>query len=464
MSQAEKQQELLLRLQIENQQLLKFKKLNSLMHDTLESFVLTENTKSPFAVLFDMLAQELNASISALVALNDDETSYSIIATSHTLLNALPAQTLQKHSDTADQHIFSQSTIFFNLALSEKWPDALRQAFPNAASALVQPIRIGQHRYAIVMLSEQINGFNNDAKAIIASYTSFIASLLSLFENQRLAAERDQLFAKQKRIEQNMVSQEKLAAIGQLAAGVAHELNNPLGFIYSNLNTFHDYLRTIKHFIDLAYEEAPKLKVLAKASNLDFVLEDTGALIDESLDGARRSRDIIHNLRTFSHPDETSVSEIDILALIKNTLRIVTIQIKNAAVITLQEPAKQVFIKGNETQLSQVFINLINNACQAIDHSNGKIEIVIEATEKWVNISVKDNGSGISQAHMSHIFEPFFTTKDVGKGTGLGLSISRAIIEQHQGCLALENSDSNGTTFVMCLPVIELPKHANTTK
>lgn len=453
MSQSEKQQELLLQLKVENQQLLKFKKLNNLMHDTLETFAIKGREQSPFTPLFELLHQELQADDQLIVALNDDETSFSIVDATCARLKSLPAQLLHKpNSPDPGQHIFSQSTIFFDLALSPKWPEVFNSKLPQARSALIQPVRIGQHHYAIVLLSNKDKTFNIEAKAMVASYSSFIASFLSLFENQRLAAERDLLFAQQKRIEQSMVKQDKLAAIGQLAAGVAHELNNPLGFIYSNLNTLKVYLQTVQGFVQSAYATAPELKNVAATTNLSYVLEDSSDLIEESLTGARRSRDIINNLRTFAHPDDTSVSRVNLLELLESTIRIANTQIKRHAKLTLTKDIDSAIVNGNATQLSQVLLNLINNAYHATKHKQGLIVVSLTQLGHWLTIKIADNGSGINDSVLPHIFEPFFTTKDVGQGTGLGLSISRAIVEQHSGCLALEHTSPDGSIFVVSLP------------
>lgn len=458
MSQSEKQQELLLQLKVENQQLLKFKALNNLMRDTLNTFAAKGRQQSPFTSLFELLHQELQADEQFIVALNDEQTSFSIIEATDARLKNLASPIPHTQNNAAEQHIFSQSTVFFDLALSPKWPAEFRDMLPQARSALIQLIRIGLHHYAIVLISDQPKTFTIEAKTVVASYSSFIASFLSLFENQRLEIERDQLFAQQRRIEQSMVQQDKLAAIGQLAAGVAHELNNPLGFIYSNLNTLKVYMQTVQDFVYSACSTAPELKNEAATANLSFLLEDSFALIEESLTGARRSRDIINNLRTFSHPDDTSVTKVDLLELLASTIRIANTQIKHNARLTLSTDIDSAFVDGNATQLSQVLLNLINNAYHAIHHKQGLIAVSITQLGSWLTIKITDNGCGIETSMITHIFEPFFTTKDVGQGTGLGLSISRAIVEQHNGCLALEQTSAAGSVFVVSLPVSDAGK------
>ena len=209
----------------------------------------------------------------------------------------------------------------------------------------------------------------------------------------------------------------------------------------------------MQDFVYSAYSTAPELKDVAATTNLSFLLEDSFALIEESLDGARRSRDIINNLRTFSHPDDTSVSKVDLLELLTSTIRIANTQTKRNARLTLSTDIDSAFVDGNATQLSQVLLNLINNAYHAINHKQGLIAVSLTQLGRWLTIKIADNGCGIETSMITHIFEPFFTTKDVGKGTGLGLSISRAIVEQHNGCLALEQTSAAGSVFVVSLPV-----------
>lgn len=455
MSEYEKQQELLHQFKIENQQLLKFKKLNNLIKDTLDSFASNAQQQSPLKALFDILEQELHADHQAILALDDDQMHFSIIASTHAGLSKLAAQQLQGHGDT-NKHPFTDAAIYFNLDLITHWPQSIRAIVPDVRSVLTQPVSVGSHNYAIILMSNKKHGYSNEAKTLLSSYSNFIASFLSIFEHQRLAAERDRLFAQQKRIEQSMIKQDKLAAIGQLAAGVAHELNNPLAFIYSNLNTLKVYIQTLNDFVHKACDTSPALLEAAKQADLRFIMSDSIELIDESLIGARRSRDIINNLRTFSHPDDTSVAPLDIVSLLESTIRIANTQIKRRAIISFVKDCEQSMVRGNATQLSQVFLNLINNAYQAIEHNMGQINVSINLHDGWLNIKITDNGSGISQNSLPHIFEPFFTTKDVGKGTGLGLSISQAIAEQHGGCLALEQTGPDGTTFVVSLPQLDV--------
>ncbi|MCT7943981.1 sensor histidine kinase [Shewanella septentrionalis] len=452
MSKTEQQHELLMQLKVENQQLLEFKKLNSLMLKTLKAFTNHSEQSTPFYCLFELIYQELKPDLQLLITCNHNSDGFSIVSSTDEMLIGQDFQLDNALDTKPEQSIFSEPALFFDLNLTSKWPNSLRKLLPIAESALIQPVKIASRCYAIILIINHVNGFSTKAKSVMLNYSSFIASTLTLIEYQHVAAERDTLFSQQKRIEQSMARQGKLAAIGQLAAGVAHELNNPLGFIYSNLNTFELYLKDIASFITQVYNDYPELTNHHKKNNIDFILKDSTELIDESLQGARRAREIIKNLRSFSHPDESSISEINIIDLINDTVKIATTEVKKSANIIVTHYLKNAFIQGNTTQLNQVLLNLINNAHHSITRRKGLIEINTSKRENWINIEISDNGCGINENDTPHIFEPFFTTKEVGKGTGLGLSISKAILEQYNGYIALDYTGQNGTKFVISLP------------
>ncbi|WP_181160259.1 MULTISPECIES: histidine kinase dimerization/phospho-acceptor domain-containing protein [unclassified Shewanella] len=185
------------------------------------------------------------------------------------------------------------------------------------------------------MQKKEPYSFNSGAQSIISNYCSFIANTLTLRDYRHIAAERDSLFAQQKRIENSLAKEGKLAAIGQLAAGVAHELNNPLGFIYSNLNTLDVYLKDINSFINEVNNTYPEINKSVKKYKLDFILKDSIELINESQEGARRARDIIKNLRSFSHPDEQTISTINIVKLVEDTVKIAKVNLKKHIKINL---------------------------------------------------------------------------------------------------------------------------------
>ncbi|THB66301.1 MAG: GAF domain-containing protein [Gammaproteobacteria bacterium] len=265
-----------------------------------------------------------------------------------------------------------------------------------------------------------------------------------------------------------LVQQEKMASIGQLAAGVAHEINNPIGFVLSNVNTLAEYAGT---FISLLKEYETLVKNLAsgnrdsarvsmqtirdikKKEDVDYMLEDIEELVTDSLDGMERVRSIVAGLKSFARVDtETETQQADINECIQSTLKLVWNELKyNCKVETDYGEIPE--IECFPGQLNQVFMNLMVNASHAIE-KKGLIKIkTFEGDNENIIITITDNGSGIEKENISKLFNPFFTTKEVGKGTGLGLSISYGIIEKHNGTIDVESTVGEGTTFTIKLPI-----------
>ena len=255
-----------------------------------------------------------------------------------------------------------------------------------------------------------------------------------------------------------VLQNEKLASIGQLAAGVAHEINNPMGFITSNLRRLTLYFGAMSSFMQaqrtaLEQTATPELSLELAATeeelDLHFILEDGIDLVKESLEGAERVSRIVRDLRSFSRIDAPEYEETDLTNCLENALNIVNNNLKYlATVIKETEPLPPV--SCHPGQLNQVFMNLLINAGQAVT-SPGTITLKSRYDDNFVFVSVSDDGHGIPDDLRDRIFEPFFTTKEVGKGIGLGLSITRDIITKHNGEILLESS-SRGTTFTVKLP------------
>jgi PAS domain S-box-containing protein len=270
-----------------------------------------------------------------------------------------------------------------------------------------------------------------------------------------------------KMIQSQLVQQEKMSSIGQLAAGVAHEINNPLGFITSNLNTLKKYVDRLQRFLllqDAAIEamltipsqvekEVERLKAERAVLKIDFILKDAMHLIDESLDGSERVSSIVLDLKGFSRVDDVEEKLSDINAGLESTINIVWNEIKYKATVH-KEYGMLPQTKCNLGQLNQVFMNILLNAVQAIPE-HGEMRIKTWADEGRIFIAISDTGSGIAPDKIGRIFEPFFTTKEVGKGTGLGLSIAYDIVKKHGGEIAVQSEIGKGTTFTISIPVIE---------
>ncbi len=306
---------------------------------------------------------------------------------------------------------------------------------------------------------------------VVGSLTDITQRKTMEEELQRKGEEQQSLIKKLQQAHQQLLQAEKMASVGQLAAGIAHEINNPIGFVNSNMNSLQSYVGTLFGIIDQYHHSIDQLSLASatrqifsdidQQADLPFVKEDIGDLVRESLDGLRRVKDIVQSLKDFSHVGETEWQEADIHHGLDSTLNIVKNEIKYKATVEKnygQLPPVYCII----SQLNQVFMNLFVNAAHAIkDH--GTISISTGTGVKdgadWVWIKIIDSGCGIAAENLNRIFEPFFTTKPIGSGTGLGLSLAYGIINQHNGNIQVKSVVGKGTCFTIYLPVLQ-PKKA----
>lgn len=246
----------------------------------------------------------------------------------------------------------------------------------------------------------------------------------------------------------------KLSAVGQLAAGMAHEINNPIGFITSNFNAQSRYLNKIQDFFSRNLEllTGPVLEDF-RESNICRALENINVTISESLDGCVRIRDIVKDLRVFANIDQGEWDSIDLVVIIESVCHIIRGRYRNASCITLQI-APLPFIHGQPGFLAEALFSLVSNALEAVSGQQyGHVNIQSSQDDEWLYIQVEDNGPGIAPELKDKIFEPFFTTKAVGEGTGLGLSTCRDIVSAHKGKLQVENRSGGGTCVRISLPL-----------
>jgi len=272
--------------------------------------------------------------------------------------------------------------------------------------------------------------------------------------------------SRNKMLESQLLQSEKMASIGQLAAGVAHEINNPMGFIYSNLGTLSGYIEDLSQLLkkyetleqsvqegklDMASSNLDALTAEKERIDLAYLMDDIGDLITESLDGADRVRKIVLNLKEFSHVGRAEKMPSDLNAGLESTLNIVRNELKYKTTIE-KELGDIPLVPCFMQEINQVFMNLLVNAGQAIA-DQGTIHIRTYREEDWICVRVTDSGKGMSPEVQKRIFEPFFTTKRVGEGTGLGLSMAyQIIVEKHGGQLLVESTEGQGTTFTVRLP------------
>jgi signal transduction histidine kinase len=312
---------------------------------------------------------------------------------------------------------------------------------------------------------EQLREATHELEQDIARREQAEAELLQRF-NQVSA-----LNTELQQTQQQLVQSEKLASIGQLAAGVAHEINNPIGFVQSNLGSLERYFEQVMKLLD-GYQDGENLigvqvksseagrawleriEQLKKLAELDYLKEDIPDLLKESRDGIVRVKQIVADLKDFSRVDSTQEWEwVDLRTGLNSTLNIVNNEIKYRADV-VKEYGDLPHIKCLPSQLNQVFMNLLVNAAQATPegtHGTITLRCGTQADGVWVEIS--DTGAGIPEENLKRIFDPFFTTKPIGKGTGLGLSLSYGIVQKHGGRIEVKSQVGVGTTFRISLPI-----------
>ena len=271
-----------------------------------------------------------------------------------------------------------------------------------------------------------------------------------------------------KQTQNQLLQSEKLASIGQLAAGIAHEINNPVGFISSNLQTLEQYIGSYSQLLVLTEKlkkcvedknmerAALSIEELAKLEeeiNLDFIIGDIDNLLRESKVGIERIRKIVLDLRTFARTDQEVMEQTKVETIIDSILSIIANELKYKVDLK-KDYADVPMIRCNPQKLGQVFVNLLVNAAQAIK-DRGIIEIKTYQKDRFIYVDISDNGDGIAEENLKKIFDAFFTTKPVGKGTGLGLSISYEIVKKHGGDIMVKSEIGKGTTFTVMLPVGE---------
>ncbi|MBU2977278.1 ATP-binding protein [Alteromonas sp. C1M14] len=289
-------------------------------------------------------------------------------------------------------------------------------------------------------------------------------TMQSAHKDRLIAALRQDL----QEVQRQLLQAEKMASIGEITAGVAHEINNPVGFVSSNLSTLSSYIQAYQTVISTLIDSANtpnappltnvSLQALIEQHDIPFICEDIVSLIAESSEGLARVGEIINGLRLFSRIDSGERQWCDINGCMQTTLSMVNNQLKYICEQQLHlDDVPQVFI--NEGKVTQIFTNLLINAGQAIEETSkqGLITITTKHDETHVFVHITDTGIGIKREHIDKVFNPYFTTKPEGKGTGLGLSISQSLAAEHGGTLSVTSTENKGSTFTLSLPITAPP-------
>jgi two-component system NtrC family sensor kinase len=342
----------------------------------------------------------------------------------------------------------------------ERWVQTIKTPIRDEHGRVIGTAGIAREITDRKLAENAMRRANDQLEAKIEERTQALTELNNQLEKQ--LAERQSL-------EAQLVHVQKMESLGELAAGVAHEINNPVAFITSNLGTMTEYIGTLKRLLECyevmaakvsaTVEPSPELQALFQeiaeislAEDLPFIKRDIDNLLMESLDGTDRVKEIVQGLKSFARGDTDEIHEADLNECLETSLKIVWNELKYKCRVE-KRLGRLPRIPCHPGQLNQVFMNLLVNAAQAIaEHGDIFLETLLEEGE-WIVINIRDNGHGISKEHLSTIFDPFFTTKPVGKGTGLGLSISYGIIRKHNGIIQVESTPGQGSTFTIRLPI-----------
>ncbi|HTH39867.1 MAG TPA: ATP-binding protein [Rhodocyclaceae bacterium] len=258
-----------------------------------------------------------------------------------------------------------------------------------------------------------------------------------------------------KRTQQQLLHSEKMASLGRLVAGVAHELNNPISFVLGNVVALRRYVERIDTYLDAVHHRADAAPALRQELRIDKILEDLPSLIEGTVEGAERTRDVVDGLKRFSVMDRDEKATFDLVPVIERAVHWVSSAMQGRVQMCLDLP-ESILVSGSSGQMQQVLMNLVQNAADATaGQAEQRLTISARLADGQAVIEFHDNGPGIAAENLPRIFDPFFTTKPVGQGTGLGLAISYGIVERHDGKLAVANHAKGGAVFNLTLPLVQ---------
>ncbi len=426
----------------------------------LRALTEAHDTRGVFENMASVLARFIPFDDAFMLAVDDDQQLRAIHATDPIYLES--RWTL---GPTLVRVIAGETLSLFDVADAPEWKAPLESLRAHVRSALYTRLRSERSCAVLVLASAKTAAFSRRDVHLLARLAPLTdQALADIAQREAIEArtlELETLNRKLTETQSQLMQSEKMASIGQLAAGVAHEINNPIGFVYSNLAVLKQYVEgiftvlsvyeRIERSLPCDHPELERLKTLKQSVELDYLRGDTGNLLAETLDGVARVKKIVQDLRDFSHLDEAEWQRADLHQCLDSTLNMLAHEIKYK-VNVLKEYGLVPLINCLPFQLNQVFVNLLMNAAQSIE-SQGTITIRtgLDGDTVWVTIS--DNGKGIEATNLQRIFEPFFTTKPVGVGTGLGLAVSYGIIQRHGGSIEVASELERGTTFTIRLPL-----------
>ncbi|WP_415895853.1 ATP-binding protein [Neptuniibacter sp. PT34_22] len=279
-----------------------------------------------------------------------------------------------------------------------------------------------------------------------------------LGELQKAYIELNSAHAELKLAQERLVQSEKMASLGRLVAGVAHELNNPISFVYGNMHALQRYTDRLSQYFDAINEGQPrdKLKEMREELRLDKLIRDLNSLVAGTMEGADRVKEIVNDLKQFSSTQESEKTVFDLTHVIRTALHWIIKESKQPVEVVDRIPSELKAV-GHSGQIHQVVVNLVQNAVDAMQGCEQQcLTLEAKSFNDRIEFKVSDTGPGVCEADLSRLFDPFFTTKPVGQGTGLGLSISYGIVSEHGGELRILNRDEGGAMVILVLPTEEV--------
>ncbi len=324
-----------------------------------------------------------------------------------------------------------------------KWCQSYRSYFPHVSSCLQVKISVGACRYVLLIWNEDGRKFNstelNQLLFGMESAQLVMSYLVSMEDNDQS--------------DDSLYQRDKLASLGKLAAGVAHEINNPLGFVMSNFSTLASYVNNLKKVF---YENE---QLAGKQQLMHDLMHETDEILTETMEGLTRIQNIVSSLNVYSHSDPVNYNLVDLRDVVESALSLIFGELKLKAHIEYKMPATPYYVLGQVTKLRQVVIDIVVNALQSIHHENGRISVNLCSEDNGLSprkrnvlLVIRDNGKGIPEQDIDLVFDPFFTTKQVGDGAGLGLSVAKEIIDDHQGTITIDSQTDSGTQVAIRLP------------
>jgi PAS domain S-box-containing protein len=433
------------------------------MHELKHSAETLENTKKELNETLLYVENVMNSMADALIVIDPHFQIKKFNRAAEEMLqytgNDVLNQPIELLFEEIGQNLFSHEVVVegrrmtFITKENKKIPvDVNVRPLLDAKGPLLGYVLVARDMRVTLELIAKLENMNSSLEETVRKRTSIIEKIY------------DELKMKDAQI----LQQEKMASIGVLAAGIAHEINNPVGYINSNLEVLQENVKDIISYTKNLEETFPnmiqtnlpeqtiekitlKIKELRSEMKMEDVFQDIAQIIQESKQGLDRIKRIIIDLKKFSHTDENKMELADINQEIESTLNIVANELKYKAKV-IKELGTLPSIECFPQQLNQVFMNIVVNAAQAIE-GQGTISIQTFAKDEWITITIRDTGNGIAPENLQKIFDPFFTTKAIGKGTGLGLYIAYGIIEKHQGKISVQSELGKGTTFTIQLPI-----------